>query len=67
MYRIRIPAIGFPLIFASVIMAQAQDFMLSTALGLQDNGFMQFIMPRFSLKTRIKPRLETNATKAEAF
>ena len=51
------------------LMAQAQDpdFTLSTAPALRESGFLRFIMPRFSLKTRIRPALETDAATAEAY
>lgn len=48
-------------------MAKAQDFTLSTAPELAESGFLKFIMPRFSLKTRIRPQLQTGATDADAF
>ncbi len=67
MFHIRSPAIGFFILFASLGVGQAQDFTLSTASELAESGFLKFIMPRFSLKTRIEPRLETNANRAEVF
>lgn len=50
-----------------VAQAQDPDFTLSTAPALRESGFLQFIMPRFSLKTRIRPVLETDGTNAEAY
>ncbi len=47
--------------------SQGKDFILSTAPELEETGFLQFIMPRFSLKTGIRPRLETKAATADAF
>lgn len=48
-------------------MAKTQDFTLSTAPELAESGFLKFIMPRFSLKTRIRPKLETGVSNAEVF
>ena len=67
MFYIRLPAIWLSIIFASLGVGQAQDFTLSIDSVLEDSGFLQFIMPRFSLKARIKPRLETNVNRAELF
>lgn len=49
------------------IVAQTPDFSLSAAPELQDSGFLHFLMPRFSLKTRIRPVLEANNPDAELF
>ncbi len=49
------------------IVAQTPDFSLSAAPELQDSGFLHFIMPRFSLKTGIRPALEANNPDAELF
>lgn len=67
MYHMKIPVIGLFLFFASMMAGQAQDFTLAPAPQLQENGFLRFIMPRFSLKTGIRPGLETNAKRAELF
>lgn len=49
------------------VLAKAQDFTLSTAPELAESGFLKFIMPRFSLKTRVRPHLQTGVTEADAF
>ncbi|PCJ74585.1 MAG: hypothetical protein COA53_09475 [Rhodobacteraceae bacterium] len=41
---------------------QAQDFSLSSPAALHDNGFMRFLVPRFSLKTGVHPELKIDVS-----
>ncbi len=45
---------------------QAQDFSLSGPKSLNKNGFYQFLLPRFSLKTGIRPALQMGTEGADA-
>jgi mono/diheme cytochrome c family protein len=64
-FRNLVSAFAFCILTPAVV--QAQDFTLSTASVLAENGFLKFIMPRFSLKTRVRPELRTDVTNADAF
>lgn len=46
--------------------AQAQGFSLSGPEALQENGFLQFLLPRFALKTGIRPALTPDPDSADA-
>ena len=46
--------------------AQERDFTLSSPQILDDSGFLQFLLPRFSLKTRIRIDLQIDAVEADA-
>lgn len=49
----------------SMLVAQDRQFSLNAGPELIENGFMKFLLPRFSLKTSIRVNL-TDATKADA-
>lgn len=64
----RLAVITFFLGLLAPVMAPAQepDFTLSSPAALQESGFLRFLVPRFSLKTHIRPALEIDSTAAEA-
>ncbi len=60
-----IVVIALVLLFGTVP-ARAQDFSLGSPAALENNGFLKFLLPRFSLKTRVRPVVVIDADSADA-
>lgn len=66
MFRPVITGIFFGALIAVPSVAQERDFTLSSPQILEESGFLQFLLPRFSLKTGVGIDLQVDAPQAEA-
>ncbi|MBL4873242.1 MAG: hypothetical protein JKY41_07560 [Rhodobacteraceae bacterium] len=50
----------------NIAASQAKEFTLSSPVALEDNGFLRFLLPRFTLKMRIRPEVSFSDGSAHA-
>ncbi len=65
MVKAVIRACALAMVFAQPVMAQDAELKLAVPQALEDSGFMQFLVPRFSLKTSVRIERVPQDTEAQ--